>query len=303
MKTRNYFLTLLFSLLALGVMSQGAWVVPAASKGKKNPVKATPESIAKGKALYNTHCKRCHGDPGKGNGLPLVPKTTDPASDVYQKNTDGEMFYKATTGRGAKPSFKDVLKEEERWHIINFARSFQKKKVADAATEQDTLTPALAEAIVDTAQLPAGKLKIALSFDEEAMRVYARAYKVNEGKRIGIAGVPVGIFVKRYFGDLSLNEEILLTDAEGMVSAEFPADLPADTAGNVEIVARVAEDEALWGKAETSTIKTWGKPLVPYNIRDERSLWNSTWKAPLWLLISYFAAVARSEERRVGKEC
>lgn len=289
MKFWIVFLTLALSISAGMVMAQAAWVVPAASKNTKNPVKATPESIQKGKALYNTHCKSCHGDPGKGNGLPLVPKPTDPASDAYQKNTDGEKFYKITTGRGAMPAFKDVLKEEERWHIVNFARSLSKKKVAEASAESEESATSIA---VVSEPLPEGSLSLSIRFDDETHTVYAQALKKTESGAQPVAGIPVGFFVKRYFRPLPFGEENLLTDADGMVMAEFPADLPADTAGQVEIIARVIDEDGRWGVVEASALKLWGKPLQAYNMRDARSLWNENWKAPLWLLIAYFGAVA-----------
>jgi len=289
MKFRTIFLTMAFCISAGVILAQAPWVVPAASKNAKNPVKVTPESIQKGKTLYNTHCKSCHGDPGKGNGLPLVPKPTDPASDAYQKNTDGEKFYKITTGRGAMPAFKDVLKEEERWHIVNFARSLSKKKVADVTEGEAESVQALA---IVSEPLPEGSLSLVLSFEDETHTVYARAIKKTENGTETVTGVPVRFFVKRYFQNLPIGDENLITDADGIVMAEFPADLPADTAGQVEIMAKVFDDDGGWGAAETSAVKSWGKPLQAYNMLDARSLWNENWKAPLWLLMTYFGAVA-----------
>jgi hypothetical protein len=72
--------------------------------------------------------------------------------------------------------------------------------------------------------------------------------------------------------------------------AVFPEDLPGDTAGNVQIIVKVKNEQA-YGKTEITEAKAWGviTPLV--NIRDTRSLWNASWMAPLWLLISYFSVV------------
>jgi mono/diheme cytochrome c family protein len=42
--------------------------------------------------------------------------------------TDGEHFWKITTGRGGMPSFVKDLTEEERWHVINYINTFMKHK-------------------------------------------------------------------------------------------------------------------------------------------------------------------------------
>ncbi len=47
---------------------QKPWPVSDAAKNKANPVKSDAASIADGKALYNQHCKSCHGTKGKGDG-------------------------------------------------------------------------------------------------------------------------------------------------------------------------------------------------------------------------------------------
>ncbi len=115
-----------FLLVSLNVSAQDSWKVPEADKAIKNPVKVDAKNIEAGKALYATHCKACHGDPGKNNGLPLVPKPTDPLSESYQKMTDGEIYYKMTKGRGAMPSYAKTLKNEERWKVILYVRSLSK---------------------------------------------------------------------------------------------------------------------------------------------------------------------------------
>ncbi len=45
---------------------------------RKNPVPSTPESIAKGSALFVIYCTPCHGASGKGDGL-VAAKFVPPA--------------------------------------------------------------------------------------------------------------------------------------------------------------------------------------------------------------------------------
>lgn len=176
-----------------------------------------------------------------------------------------------------------------------------KKKVADNAAEpagqaEATEAPAVAAEVTaseNDTTVATGKIRLALGFDEDSKTIYARAFRIENDKRIPTSGVPVEIAVKRYFRDLRLSEAGVLTDVNGYVSAVFPEDLPADTAGNVVIIARIPESEQEeFGMAVTQQTKTWGIKLIPHNIKDARSLWNDNHKLPLWLLFSYLAAVS-----------
>ena len=97
----------------------------------KNPVKSTRASIQKGKEIYEKKCALCHGIKGDGKGTAsagLNPKPTSfkgPHGHGGQIS-DGEHFWKITTGRGAMPSFAKDLTEEERWHVINYINTFSR---------------------------------------------------------------------------------------------------------------------------------------------------------------------------------
>jgi mono/diheme cytochrome c family protein len=103
------------------------WIAPAEAKNMKNPVKATKVSIQKGGKIYEKKCSLCHGIKGDGNGpasVGLNPKPTNFKESHGEKMTDGEHFWKITTGRGGMPSFAKDLTEEERWHVINYINTF-----------------------------------------------------------------------------------------------------------------------------------------------------------------------------------
>ena len=59
----------------------------------------------------------CHGAKGKGDGAAaaaLNPKPADWTSKQVQDESDGEIFWKISTGRGAMPSWRH-LPENDRW--------------------------------------------------------------------------------------------------------------------------------------------------------------------------------------------
>lgn len=106
------------------------WPVPDAAKNKRNPVASNAESIAAGKALWNTHCKSCHGAKGLGDGSKAAQLKTEPgdfSKAETQSQTDGALFYKTSEGRDDMPSFKKKIPDaDDIWSIVNFMRTLKK---------------------------------------------------------------------------------------------------------------------------------------------------------------------------------
>ena len=94
---------------------------------------ATPAALTKGRALFQTHCARCHGDKGRGDGSAAAALPTEPADltdPVCQSLlTDGEILWKVTNGRRRgkeilMPAMAEkVPLEEDRWKLVAFVRS------------------------------------------------------------------------------------------------------------------------------------------------------------------------------------
>jgi mono/diheme cytochrome c family protein len=117
--------TLLFAASALG---QTPWVAPASEKARKSPVVADSKTVELGRAAARTNCVPCHGETFKGNGpaaIALNPKPADWTSPRVQDQSDGELVWKISTGRGAMPSWKQ-LPERERWALVRFIRTLKK---------------------------------------------------------------------------------------------------------------------------------------------------------------------------------
>jgi mono/diheme cytochrome c family protein len=108
---------------------QKPWPVPDAAKNKANPVKSDAASIAEGKALYNQHCKSCHGTKGKGDGpkaAQLDTESGDFSLAAFQSQTDGALFYKTSEGRKDMPSYKKKIPEaNDIWAVVNYLRTFK----------------------------------------------------------------------------------------------------------------------------------------------------------------------------------
>lgn len=114
-------------LARLVVAAQGN---PAAAT-LKNPVAATPESVAAGRQVYQRSCATCHGTSGAGGpGNDLIPAAPSLIDDQWDHgSTDGEIF--DSIKNGVPPDFnmvpwKDRLKDEEIWNVVNYIRSLKK---------------------------------------------------------------------------------------------------------------------------------------------------------------------------------
>ena len=109
-----------------GALAQGPWVAPPEAKSLKNPVKGVGDA----KKAVETNCVTCHGASGHGDGPAAAalppPKPANWTSAAVQKQSDGEIFWKISNGRGAMPPWKH-LPEKERWEIVNYIRTLKGK--------------------------------------------------------------------------------------------------------------------------------------------------------------------------------
>ena len=119
-------------LAASGVVSaqyQG-WLIPDGGKEERSPLRGTSEVVARGRALFASHCARCHGPEGKGGG-----SDSDHAADLTDEfrtdiNTEGVLFYKVWNGHAVQlrvqiddmPAFKDRLSRDDAWSVVEYLK-------------------------------------------------------------------------------------------------------------------------------------------------------------------------------------
>lgn len=126
-KARRAILIAFTTLLLLAAAPGGGrWKAPARAARKANPVPADAASTKAGRVVYIAECLDCHGRRGAGDGNGArdlgskVPDLNDPA---VWRQSDGELFWKLSTGRGDMPGFDEMLTEEKRWHVLNYCRA------------------------------------------------------------------------------------------------------------------------------------------------------------------------------------
>ena len=273
---KRYLSLLLILLITFRLSAQQPWIVPEENLAKLSPFAFSDSTRKAGVELYITNCKSCHGDPGKNNVIKLVPPPVDPASDRMQANTDGGLYYKITQGRIPMPTFKNILSSKDVWVVISYLRSFNEKYVQVVAPK------VLGGAMVQN-------VKIQMNWLKEKNQVQAVVSGKKDNIEQPLAGAEVKLFAKRYFGNLQI-DDARNTDAQGKALFNFPKDLPGDSTGYVQLLAKLT-DEAAYGEAKNETTLAIGVPTYRPPLNEQREMWNVVQKTPIWLLLSYTLTV------------
>jgi mono/diheme cytochrome c family protein len=105
--------------------------VPETYLKAENTVGYTTKAIAAGGPLYMTHCAKCHGESGLGNGELAYILTPSPALLAYmiQQPIAIDQFLLWTISEGGKqfdtamPAFKNQLTQEQIWQVVAYLRA------------------------------------------------------------------------------------------------------------------------------------------------------------------------------------
>lgn len=131
MKTlKLFFVSSFLMFLSISLVAQPKpWVVPANFKTMKNPVAVGDASTKAGLVLYTKNCASCHGKAGLGDGVKarsLKDFPGDFSKADFQKQSDGDLFYKTKSGRGEMPKYEGKLTDDDIWNVVNYMRTFKK---------------------------------------------------------------------------------------------------------------------------------------------------------------------------------
>ncbi len=106
-----------------------------------NPIQSTPESVERGKYVYEIYCSVCHGADGMANleTTPVAKRLTfrgdqprqpgegmtPPPLQAVPAYTDGFLFTKIRYGKPQMPGYPQIP-AEDRWHVVNYLRTLIK---------------------------------------------------------------------------------------------------------------------------------------------------------------------------------
>ena len=104
----------------------------AEARSLTSPLPDSPETVEKGKALYNGKgtCFTCHGKTGAGDGPAAASLNPAPQNfhqhGFWRHRTAGEIFWVIKFGSPGTSmiGFGGVLTDEEIWAIIQYEQSF-----------------------------------------------------------------------------------------------------------------------------------------------------------------------------------
>jgi mono/diheme cytochrome c family protein len=116
-----------------GMMARHMAPMPAEYAGLTNPETADAHSLASGQEIYAANCAVCHGDEGRGDGpgAAALDPAPPPLNHTVHMLSDAYLFYRISEGgnfepfNSAMPAWGHSLSETERWHVINYMRSFE----------------------------------------------------------------------------------------------------------------------------------------------------------------------------------
>jgi mono/diheme cytochrome c family protein len=110
------------------VMTSAKHQLLVRNRDLKNPLAATPQTIADGKEAFSHYCVACHGLDGQNTGVPFADRMSPPvpslASKEVQRYTDGQLKWVIDNGiwPSGMPGSKEMLNDDEIWSIVVYLR-------------------------------------------------------------------------------------------------------------------------------------------------------------------------------------
>ena len=110
------------------IVTRGKHELFIRNKAQKNPLPATPDTLASGREAFSHYCVACHGTDGRNTGVPFAEHMSPPlpaldSADV-QSYTDGQLKWILDYGirPSGMPASKGILSDDELWAVVYYLR-------------------------------------------------------------------------------------------------------------------------------------------------------------------------------------
>ncbi|NJO68553.1 MAG: cytochrome c, partial [Bacteroidetes bacterium] len=224
--------------------------------------------VLAGQLLYENSCASCHGTPGQADFTRMSPTPGDVASERFQIQEDGELFFKIRTGRESMPSFAEAFGEDEIWQLVAYIRSFNQQ---------------YEQPVPNLGGIEIPKLSLKLDFDDNVDKLVVRVFKDDS---IQMADANVSAYIKSMFGKFSLGSS--KTNELGLAYFDVDTKLPGDEEGQLEIIAKASKN---YGTAKVQQKIKMVEPTPKESAIEGRHLWSKRFDAPFWLQVIFHGSV------------
>ena len=109
--------------------------------------------------------------------------------------------------------------------------------------------------------------------------------KVSDQNGLPVEELDLYFYVQRTFSELPIGDVFNTTDENGLVTVDFPNDLPGDSKGDVTIIVKIFESD-FYNDTSLEVIKDWGVPVLVDDSIEQRSLWAAAANAPITLVLT-----------------
>lgn len=142
------------------------------------------------------------------------------------------------------------------------------------------------EEITTNLEITKAKITLDTSSADGVHSIAVQVLYLENNEWLPASDVEMLVGVNRSGSILSAGEETYTTDSTGSVIAEFKRDsLPGDKDGNLILAAKVVDND-IYGNLLIEKTVPWGNVTIPETgFFDQRTLWSTRFRTPLWLLI------------------
>ncbi|KGL62686.1 c-type cytochrome [Polaribacter sp. Hel1_85] len=96
------------------------------AKANVNPLEASEENLANGKAMYDIYCATCHGKKGDGNGVLSQREKFSGIPNYKDRDINaGTIYHVIMHGKNLMGSHASQITYTERWQIVQYVEKLR----------------------------------------------------------------------------------------------------------------------------------------------------------------------------------